>query len=99
LPSKNSKQAIVGRAHLGFVFFVVFVAICSFGLSRMLGSDKTYYRTNDRTMPVKWTAPEALRVRINHFFFFIILLSDLILTFPRFFPKINRSVWNLYFQE
>lgn len=35
-----------------------FVKVSDFGMSRI--TDTGYYKTDDKTMPVKWTAPEAL---------------------------------------
>src|SRR4029079_5080078 len=34
------------------------VKVADFGLSRI--TDKGYYKTSDKTMPVKWRAPESL---------------------------------------
>jgi len=37
------------------------VKVGDFGMSRLMKEDKGYYKTNDRTIPVKWSAVEVIK--------------------------------------
>ena len=48
-----------------FLLFINFVhhQIADFGLSRELEDEENYYTSSGGMIPVKWTAPEAIRYR------------------------------------
>ena len=48
--------------HMFYWFFALSKQIADFGLSRDL-EDENYYTSSGGLVPVKWTAPEAIRYR------------------------------------
>lgn len=45
-----------------FYALAMLLQIADFGMSKYL-QDKAYYKTNSGKIPVKWTAPEVIRIR------------------------------------